>query len=73
MVSVYFDVGMDQHWWWWYFEQEFIHTKKIPTAKVMMLKRSTWSHSTRNFPENFLSPFKGLGDRYKAPSGINIG
>ena len=49
------------------------YIKKIPMAKVLMLERSTWSHSTGNFPENFLGSSGGFGDRYKAHLGINLG
>ena len=51
---------------------EFFYIKKIPTAKVLMLERSTWSHSIENFPENFLDLFGGFGDRYKAYLGVNL-
>ena len=38
-----------------------------------MLERPTWSHSTGNFPENFLDPFGGFGGRYQAHLVFNLG
>ena len=42
-------------------------------AKILMLERSTWSHSTGSFPEIFLGPFGGFEDQYKGHLGINLG